>query len=77
MIGERKLYNTMRSCHISTLDVHRILGEIGIEIPQRTLQFHLDNDMSTCNDDRIEQVINKMIVEYKKLITNLKKSLKK
>lgn len=77
MIGERKLYNTMRACHISTLDVHRILGEIGIEIPKRTLQFHLDSDMNTCNDARIEQVISKMIVEHKKLITNLKKFLNK
>lgn len=77
MIGERKLYNTMRSCHISTLDVHWILGEVGIEMPKRTLQHHLDNDMTTCKDERVEKVINKLIVEHKKLLTSLKSLIKK
>jgi len=76
MIGDRKLYDTMKALNISTLEVHRILGEIGITIPQRTLQSHLDNAFATCEDGRIEVVINKIVTNKVKLIEDLKESLK-
>lgn len=76
MIGDRKLYDTMKALNISTLEVHRILAEVGINIPQRTLQSQLDNGLSTCSDDRIEGIINKIIINKKELIKSLKESLK-
>lgn len=76
MIGERVLYNRMRKCHISTLDVHRVLQEIGIDICKRSVQNYLDSDMATCTDDRVKKVIIKMIRTHEKMVKNLKKEVK-
>lgn len=77
MIGERKLYNTMKTLSISTLEVHRVLEEIKIDISKRTLQSYFDNDFSTCKDDRIEEVVKQMIKSKQELLKKLKQKFTK
>ena len=69
---ERKLYDKMKSRNISTLQLHRVLSEIGIDIPKRTLQYYLDSNMLKCSDDRIEKVANFLIKSMDKIVLNLK-----
>jgi hypothetical protein len=69
---ERKLYEKMKSRNISTLQLHRVLNEVGIDIPKRTLQYYLDSDMLKCSDERIEKVANFLIKSFDKTILNLK-----
>ena len=71
-VMERVYYQQMKSNRISTLDLNAVLQEVGVLIPQRTLQYHLDHNLETTVDDRIRQVINLMIKSRQDFITNLK-----
>lgn len=72
MLGERKLYIEMRGLFISTLEVHRVLTQLGFTFSKRTLQNYLDSDMLTCPDTRVVTVVREVISSRKNLITNLK-----
>lgn len=72
---ERIYYQQMKENRISTLDLNAVLQEVGVVIPQRTLQHHLDHNLETTIDDRIRQVMNLMIQNRKDFITNLKKRM--
>jgi hypothetical protein len=72
---DRKVYYRMKERRISTLDLHHVLKSIGIEIPQRTLQYHLDSNFKTTIDDRLKFVADEMIKNYDELITNLSKKI--
>jgi hypothetical protein len=72
---ERIYYQQMKENRISTLDLNAVLQEVGVVIPQRTLQHHLDHNLETTIDDRIRQVMNLMIENRKDFITNLKKRM--
>lgn len=70
---DRTVYNELKERRVSTLDLHSILQKIGIVIPQRTLQYHLDNNFRTTTDDRLKAVAGEIIKNYDELINNLSK----
>lgn len=72
---ERIYYQQMKENRISTLDLNAVLQEVGVIIPQRTLQHHLDHNLETTIDDRIRQVMNLMIQNRKDFIATLKKRI--
>lgn len=72
---KRNLYDKLKKRNISTLQLNRVLSEVGIDIPQRTLQYYLDSDMKKCNDDRIETVANYLIKNHDTIIYKLKLAL--
>jgi|31_taG_2_1085359.scaffolds.fasta_scaffold02453_9 hypothetical protein len=72
MEENRRLYDRMKSRNISTLQLHRVLNEIDIHIPKRTLQYYLDSDMLKCKDDRVQKVADFLIKSFDETILNLK-----
>ena len=72
----RKMYDLMKSRRISTLDLHKALGNAGMHIPKRTLQHHLNHDLKTTADDRIEKAIVHMVKNYDDMIEGLKVKFK-
>lgn len=69
---ERELYDKLKERGISTLQLHRVLKEVGIDVPQRTLQYYLDSNMEKCTDDRIDTVANRLIKSYDNTVYKLK-----
>jgi hypothetical protein len=74
---ERKMYDLMKSRRISTLDLCEVLKKVGVDIPQRTLQHHLNHDLKTTDDDRIKDTIVHMVRTYDDMIDELKNKFKK
>ena len=71
MVRSRKYYTSLKDRGISILFVHRFLSAAGVIIPQRTLQYHIDNDFLKCKDDALESKIKLIISEYNNLVTKL------
>jgi hypothetical protein len=76
-ILDRKVYYAMKDCRISTLDLHSVLEKVGVIIPKRTLQYHLDNDFRTTTDDRLVYVAKYMIRNYENLVEELTNKIEK
>jgi hypothetical protein len=76
-ILDRKIYYEMKDRRISTLDLHYVLEKIGIVIPKRTLQYHLDNNFRTTTDDRLMYVARYMIRNYDNLVEELTDKIEK
>jgi hypothetical protein len=74
---ERKMYDLMKSRRISTLDLCEVLKKVGVDIPQRTLQHHLNHDLKTTDDDRIKDTIVHMVRTYDDMIDELKNKFKR
>lgn len=75
MDRKRKLYERMKKHRISTIDVKIHLEEAGLNIPERTLQNYLDQDMVHSKKERVklvEKAINKIIANKKELVNDLK-----
>lgn len=72
MVKERRVYEAMKSRRISTLDLNAVLERIGIVIPQRTLQYHLDNDFASTDDERPKKVALMMIQMYDQMVKEIK-----
>lgn len=73
---DRKMYDLMKSRRISTLDLCEVLKKAGVDIPQRTLQHHLNHDLKTTDDERIKTTIVHMVKTYDKMIDELKEKFK-
>lgn len=76
-ILDRRVYYEMKERRISTLDLHYVLEKVGITIPKRTLQYHLDNDFRTTTDDRLMYIARYMIRDFDNLIEDLKEKVEK
>jgi hypothetical protein len=76
-ILDRRVYYSMKDRRISTLDLHSALEKVGVDIPKRTLQYHLDNDFRTTTDERLKYVATYMIRNYDNLIEELKNKVEK
>jgi len=72
---DRKIYDAMKERRISTLDLHAVLDKLGIVIPQRTLQEHLNNNFTKVDDTRLKSVALKMIENYDNFIGKMKEKL--
>lgn len=72
---ERKTYNAMKSRRISTLDLNAVLAKVGIDISQRTLQAHLDNEFGSTDDETPKKVALMMIENYDAMIINIKEKI--
>jgi hypothetical protein len=70
--NERKIYSSMKERRISTLDLHRMLSEVGIDVAKRTLQTYLNDDFKKCNDGRLKTVALTMIKGHDELKENIK-----
>ena len=73
---DRKMYDLMKSRRISTLDLHEVLKKAGVDIPQRTLQHHLNHDLKTTDDERIKTTIVHMVKNYDDMVESLKEKFK-
>lgn len=73
---ERPTFDAMKLRDISTLMLCRMLEQVGVDIPQRTLQHHLDNEFKTTTDDRLKKVAKAMINNHDNLVEKLKKLVK-
>jgi len=72
---DRRTYDAMKSRRISTLDLNAVLTKVGIEMSQRTLQAHLDNEFSSTDDERPKKVALMMIKSYDAMIINIKEEI--
>lgn len=72
---ERKTYEAMKSRRISTLDLNAVLAKVGIEMSQRTLQAHLDNDFASTDDERPKKVALMMIQKYDQMVKEIKEAV--
>ena len=73
---DRKMYDLMKSRRISTLDLCEVLKKVGVDIPQRTLQHHLNHDLKTTDDERIKTAIVHMVKTYDDMVEELKDKFK-
>ena len=68
------IYKLMKQRDIGTLDLHRVLNRIGVEVPQKTLHTYIKSDFKNAKNPELKEVALEMIKNYDKLITNLKKN---
>tara|TARA_R110000772_G_scaffold47429_7_gene108457 strand:+ start:4612 stop:4851 length:240 start_codon:yes stop_codon:yes gene_type:complete len=68
------IYKLMKQRYIGTLDLHRVLNRIGVEVPQKTLHTYIKSDFKNAKNPELKEVALEMIKNYDKLITNLKKN---
>lgn len=67
------IYEQLKKNRISTLEIHRLLTDANVEIPQRTLHTYLQSDLENCKDARIEKVVKFIIKQKEQLISDVKK----
>lgn len=70
--NKREIYETMKSRNISTLDLWRILQELGFDVKKRTLQNYIDSNFVKANDDRLKKITVDIIKNQDELIKKLK-----
>jgi len=68
-----KIYEQLKKNRISTLEIHRLLMDANVEIPQRTLHTYLQSNLENCKDARIEKVVKFLIEQKEQLISDVKK----
>jgi len=67
MVRDRKAYTSLKERGISVLFVHKLLSSSGVKVPQRTLQYHIDNDFLKCKSNSLEKVVKLIINNYDNL----------
>lgn len=66
----------MKALNISTLELHRVLAEVNVQIPQRTLHAYLLENLDTCKDGRIRVVLKHLMQNRREVVAQILHKLK-